>query len=292
MQKIKFVTDSISDITKADEKKLGIKIMSIPVEIDKSVRLERLDFSPDEFYRTMDNSKTEISVSSVPANEILDLYNELYSEGWTDVIFVTASSSKSGTYRNALTAAQKFKENVHTKDRLAMRIFVIDSRSYSAAYGYAVVQAALLAQKGATPDELLDFIHDYVDNCELYLLPLTFKNIKKAEIVTSAAAFFGKMLKKYPVIKAYGGLLSSSEKIHGEKNIIPGFSEYVQRIAEAGTPYTILCGSNRKAAEDLATELRNRLGYPPESIVKFSAALACIIGHNSIGIAVHKTRHK
>ena len=55
-----------------------------------------------------------------------------------------------------------------------------------------------------------DFIHDYVDNCELYLLPLTFKNIKKAEIVTSAAAFFGKMLKKYPVIKAYGGLLSSS----------------------------------------------------------------------------------
>ena len=104
MQKIKFVTDSISDITKADEKKLGIKIMSIPVEIDKSVRLERLDFSPDEFYRTMDNSKTEISVSSVPANEILDLYNELYSEGWTDVIFVTASSSKSGTYRNALTA--------------------------------------------------------------------------------------------------------------------------------------------------------------------------------------------
>ena len=45
MQKIKIITDSACDISKEDEKRLGIKIMSFPVIVDGTAYRERIDFT-------------------------------------------------------------------------------------------------------------------------------------------------------------------------------------------------------------------------------------------------------
>lgn len=57
MQKIKIITDSACDISKEDEKRLGIKIMSFPVIVDGTAYKERIDFTNEEFYNMMDNAK-------------------------------------------------------------------------------------------------------------------------------------------------------------------------------------------------------------------------------------------
>ncbi|MGN1481964.1 DegV family protein [Porcipelethomonas sp.] len=291
MQKIKILTDSASDITRADEKKLGIKVMSLPVAVDGNSYRERIDFSANEFYQMMDNAKTVPAVSSLSVHEILDVYKELYNEGWTDVIYVTVSSTGSDTYRNALSAAQEFKGKVQSKDRLNMRIFVVDSKNYSGAYGYPVMQAALKAQKGATPDELLDFLHDCFENAEAHFLPLTLKYVRKSGLVTSASALFGELMRMRPVIRVAGGTTGITEKIRGEKNIIPGLLADAERSMEPESPYLVACGSNRVMAETLAKEMTDRFGYPPEYIVKMGAASACITGHDAIGFVIRR-KHK
>ena len=159
MQKIKILTDSTCDIPKEEEKRLGIKIMCFPVTVDGVSYRERQDFSNAEFYKMMDNAKEMPTTSQLTAYEILEVYKELYSEGWTDVIYVTISSTGSATYNNALSAAQTFKEEVLSKDGPKMRIHVVDSKNYTGVYGYPVMQAALKAQKGATSDEIIDYLH-------------------------------------------------------------------------------------------------------------------------------------
>lgn len=88
MQKIKILTDSTCDIPKEEEKRLGIKIMCFPVTVDGVSYRERQDFSNAEFYKMMDNAKEMPTTSQLTAYEILEVYKELYSEGWTDVIYI------------------------------------------------------------------------------------------------------------------------------------------------------------------------------------------------------------
>ena len=112
MQKIKIITDSACDISKEDEKRLGIKIMSFPVIVDGTAYKERIDFTNEEFYNMMDNAKEMPTTSQLTPYEILEVYKELYKEGWTDVIYVTISSTGSATYKNALSAADEFKKEI------------------------------------------------------------------------------------------------------------------------------------------------------------------------------------
>ena len=263
MQKIKILTDSTCDIPKEEEKRLGIKIMCFPVTVDGVSYRERQDFSNAEFYKMMDNAKEMPTTSQLTAYEILEVYKELYSEGWTDVIHVTISSTGSATYNNALSAAQTFKEEVLSKDGPKMRIHVVDSKNYTGVYGYPVMQAALKAQKGATSDEIIDYLHEWLDRAEVHFV----------------------------LIKIVGGVSTVVEKIRGEKNIIPKLLADAEQYMTPQTPYLIVSGSDKTLPKILEQAMTEKFGYPPEYMVEIGAAIACNAGHNVVGFVI-KGGHK
>lgn len=291
MQKIKILTDSTCDIPKEEEKRLGIKIMCFPVTVDGVSYRERQDFSNAEFYKMMDNAKEMPTTSQLTAYEILEMYKELYSEGWTDVIHVTISSTGSATYNNALSATQTFKEEVLSKDGPEMRIHVVDSKNYTGVYGYPVMQAALKAQKGATSDEIIDYLHEWLDRAEVHFVPMTLKYVKRSGRVTAAAAFAGELLGLRPLIKIVGGVSTVVEKIRGEKNIIPKLLADAEQYMTPQTPYLIVSGSDKTLPKILEQAMTEKFGYPPEYMVEIGAAIACNAGHNVVGFVI-KGGHK
>ena len=50
MSKIKFLTDSASDIAPQDEAELGIQVIPFPVSIEGKTYLSRVDFNNEQFY--------------------------------------------------------------------------------------------------------------------------------------------------------------------------------------------------------------------------------------------------
>ena len=54
MQKIKFITDSASDISEQDERSLGIQVIPFPVTFGDRTLLSRVDFSNEEFYEMLE----------------------------------------------------------------------------------------------------------------------------------------------------------------------------------------------------------------------------------------------
>lgn len=286
MQKIKILTDSTCDIPREEEKRLGIKIMCFPVTVDGVSYRERKDFSNMQFYKMMDNAKEMPKTSQLTAFEILEVYKELYSEGWTDVIYVTISSTGSATYNNALSAAKTFKEEVLSKGGPKMRIHVVDSKNYTGVYGYPVMQAALMAQKGATPDDIIEYLHDWLDRAEVHFVPMTLKYAKKSGRITAAAAFAGELLGFRPLIKIAGGASTVIEKIRGEKNIIPKLLADAEKYMTPKAPYLIVSGSNKVLPAVLAEAMTEKFGYPPEYTVEIGAAVACNAGHNVVGFVI------
>lgn len=291
MQKIKILTDSTSDISKEDEKRLGIKVMCFPVTVDGKSYRERLDFTNEQFYKMMDNSKELPKTSQLTAFEIYEVYKELYNEGWTDVVHVTISSTGSATYQNALKAAQSFSEKVLDKKKHDMRIHIVDSRNYTGVYGYPVVQAALMAQKGAAPTEITEYLKEWFDRAEVHFVPLTLKYVKKSGRVTAAAAFAGELLGFRPLIKIADGTSVVLEKIRGEKNIVPKLVADTEKSISPQSPYLIVKGSHNELIGEFEKQITEKLGYPPEYTVEIGATVSCNAGHNVVGI-IFKGTHK
>lgn len=286
MQKIKIITDSTSDITKEEEKKLGIKVMCFPITVDGESYRERLDFTNEQFYRMMDNAKEMPKTSQLTAFEILKVFRELYEEGWTDVIYVTISSTGSATYSNALSAAEEFRRETADAEGNVMKIHIIDSKNYTAVYGYPVLQAALKAQKGEHPEEIIEYLKEWFDSAEVHFVPMTLKYAKKSGRISSVAAFAGELLGLKPIIRIANGVSKVMEKVRGEKNIIPKLLADAEKSMIPQTPYIMVMGSDPTLTDALEEKMTEALGYPPVYRVQIGAAVACNAGHNVVGFII------
>ena len=108
MAKIKFLTDSASDITDELEKKLDIQIMNFKVAMGDDSYTSRIDFDNEKFYKMLDDFDGIPVTSQITAFEYQETFDKLYSEGYTAVINTTINSKGSATYNNAVMAAEEF----------------------------------------------------------------------------------------------------------------------------------------------------------------------------------------
>ena len=107
-QKIKLMTDSVSDISKERAEAMGIHMLYFPVIIEGKSLREELDFSKEEFYDMIDRAQEYPSTAQLTPFEIMDAYEQLAAEGYTDLIYVTIGAGGSGTYANAEMARTQF----------------------------------------------------------------------------------------------------------------------------------------------------------------------------------------
>ena len=280
MQKIKILTDSTCDIPADKQKEYGIDIMNFTVIVDGEEYRERQDFTNAEFYEMVEKAKELPKTSQLTTAELLEKYNELASQGWTDIIYVTICSTGSATYNNALNAASQFSQS----DTTGTKVYVVDSLGYSGMYGYGVMQAALMAQKGSTPQEIVDYLTEWTHRYEAHFVPLSLKYVKKSGRITAAAAFAGELLGLRPLIKLTGGGSYVTQKIRGEKNIIPKIIEDAKQNMQPHTPYLIIVGNNREMSEQLEKEMIKEFGYPAEYYNEIGATVTCNTGPGMVGL--------
>ncbi|HBI85254.1 MAG TPA: DegV family protein [Ruminococcus sp.] len=287
-QKIKLMTDSVSDIGKDLADALGIKLLYMPINVDGKPLREEQDFTKQEFYRLMDQSKEFPSTAQLPPFDIQEAYEEAAAEGVTDLIFTTIGAGGSGTFNNAALARDAFYE-AHPVCEERMRIHLVDGRNYTATYGYAVTEAAKKLARGASVSELVAFLEDWTTHAGLYFVPMTLKYVKRSGRVSAAAAFAGELLGLKPFCRIVNCKSSVIQKIRGEQNIIPRMVEIVKADIQPHSPYIVMQGSNPKIAQEFGAALTKALGYPPEGYWNIGAAICCNAGHDVVGFVIKRT---
>ena len=286
-QIIKIMTDSCSDIPKDIAESLGIKMLCFPITVDGVSYREVQDFSKEEFYEIADRAKEFPTTAQLTPFEIAEAFESLALEGYTDVIFVTIGAGGSGTYQNAMMAKQQFEE-AHTADKEPMRIHLVDGRCYTATYGYAVTEAAKKLARGASAEELIDYLEDWCRHAGLYFVPLTLKYVKRSGRVSAAAAFAGELLGLRPFCRIANCKSSVLQKIRGEQTIVQKLTDYAKEHMLPHTPYIVMAGSEAEYAEQLAAAMTKQLGYPPEGIWNIGAAIVCNSGSNVVGMVIRE----
>lgn len=283
MEKIKIATDSTADIPKSFCEELNISVLPLTVLAGEKEYRDGVDITPAEFYKIIDASKT-LPVSSQVASV---LYSELFEETWkaayTDLIQVTLNSKGSGTYQAAVLSRELFyEEHPEAKDQLA--IHIIDSKTYSMAYGIGVIEGAQLVQTGASVREVIAHMEDWLEHTRPVFVPLNLRCVKKSGRISPAAAFVGDAIGLKPLITFEDGEAKIIDKARGERKALSALMERCRKERRPGTNYAIVYGSNAEALDHLKEACAQIMDRPPIAEYPVGCVISINTGPNMIGI--------
>ncbi len=284
MEKIKLLTDSACDIPFDREAALGIQILPFPITVGNRSCQERVDFQFEEFYQILKNEPRIPVTSHITQLRFEEVYEALSSQGYTDVIHVTISSTGSNTYHAATMAAQSFYRNHPQGEQ--MRIHIIDSHTYTLAYGYPLMEAAAKITRGATAQEIVAYLEDWFACVEIYFAPYTLKYVKKSGRVSCTAAFVGELVGLRPIISIIDGEARMIEKVRGDKKIIPALLRHAKANRIPQTPYIIVQGQRKDVGEELRREAAKQLGGEAVGVFQAGAAITINSGPDIVAILV------
>lgn len=283
MARIKFSTDSASDIPAALREELEIQVLPFPIAMGDREYMDGFDFTPDEFFQMLLDSPQIPTHAQLNPYVFTECFEKAWSEGCTDLIHTSINSKGSATYGNALQAREEFYED-HPEARDAFRIHIIDSKNYTMGYGWAVVQGVRMAASGAQAGEIVDFIQDWVDHVRVVFAPLDLRFAKRSGRISAAAAFMGEALGLKPIMTFADGESKILSKVRGEKNVISAIVELCKGERRAGSPYLVIRGSNLEQAGRLLESCRQELGGEPVLEYPIGGVVSINAGPNVIGL--------
>lgn len=283
MPKIKISTDSTADIPKTLCEEGNITVLPLTVLHEDKEYRDGIDITPQAFYEILDTAKQLPVSAQVSTALYLELFEKTWKEGYTDLIHVTINSKGSGTYQaGELSRELFFEEHPEAKDQLT--IHLIDSKTYSMAYGIPVLESARMAREGSTTEEILSYLADWLAHARPMFVPLNLKCVKKSGRVSPAAAFVGDAIGLKPLITFEDGEAKILSKARGEANAIAALVERWVSERRPGTNYALVHGSNLEALERLRDACSLVMERPPVAEYPVGCVIGINTGPNMVGI--------
>ncbi len=283
MEKIKFITDSASDISLEDEKEYGITVLNYKITVGDKGYVSRIDVSNRQYYDILAASPEIPKTSQIFTHEFVDLFEDIYSQGYTHVIMTLINREASATFSNAETAISDFYSD-HPEARQRMEIKLIDSRNYTYGYGYPVIEGVKMADRGMSYDEIVKFIEDWLKHLVIYFVPYTLKYAKKSGRIPGAVAVVGEALGIKPIMRIYDHVIANSVMARGEKRVVPTLVDKTMSEIIEGTPYITLYGCEDKDGDAITKAMTEAVGYPPEKCVQIGPIISSHSGPRVAGV--------
>lgn len=281
MEKILVMTDSCSDLEINENDLKPLRIMPLTVNFSNGSYRDRVDISPEEVYKRMEE---EIPKTSVPGPKVLEnMFDKAVEEGFTHVIAVTVSTGLSGTNNLFETVA---------KDYSNLTIAVIDSLNIGCGVGFLALYALNQVLEGLSFDEIVKNVEKRVSFSKAYFSLSTLKYLREGGRIGKVSGYVGDLLKIKPIISCdEEGIYYTVAKERGRKKSIRKIINLVREgLADAKRYYlTISHGSAYEEAMDIKNELMDLVeGAENFSFGQISPVLGVHTGPGLIGVGFLK----
>ncbi|MBZ0293556.1 MAG: DegV family protein [Anaerolineae bacterium] len=278
-RKIKFVTDSTSDIPQELVEKWGITVIPVFVNIgDHSYADDGVDLRREEYYKELP-SLVPLPTTAAPSPGLAKQYIEKAYEGADHLVIVTLASKLSATYDAIrLGASELPPENVT----------LIDSGSVTLALGYQVLCAAEVAAETGDLEQVLETIHRVRRHSKLIALIDTLEYLRRSGRVNFAAAGLGALLQVKPIITVNDGEVETLSRVRTAKRARQELVELLQEYAPVDR-LALLHTNNLEGVTWMKEQLADLL---PEEVLTVNVAptIGTHIGPNCLGfVAVGKS---
>lgn len=246
MATVKIVTDSSAGLTDEEVEKYHITIVPLTVMIDDVVYVERHTITNEEFIDKMEHSKTFPKTSQPPLGDFIKVFDELGADG-SPIVCLNMLEAISGTVHTAEQAATITKSDVT----------VVDSGTTDRALAFQCIEAAKLAEKGASVDEIVAATKKVSANTRLYMGVMTLQNLVKGGRINRMTGAITSMLNIKIVLQVGQGQLNIRTKGRGMKAIDKFYDKVLEQMKN--TPNMKAIGISHVHAEEMVDKLVKRI---------------------------------
>ena len=278
---VRIVTDSTSDILPELRERYGIVTVPLTVQFGTDVYQDNIDLTPEEFY-TKQEAGPFPTTAQPPVGAFEEAYRRLQAEGASGVCTVIFSSKLSGTYNSAALAARNLEGEIPVE--------VIDTLSASMGVGYLALEAAKLAETGASLEAVSARVRELMPRIEVLFLVETLKWLERGGRINKAKSLLGSVLSIKPLLRLHEGQLEPFQQPRTRSKAIEAMIEWIKTFPDpAGV--TILsdgASTTRAEAEGIADRLGSSIPRDRITIAHYGTIYAVHLGPRGVGAIVLK----
>ncbi|MBC7958797.1 MAG: DegV family protein, partial [Vallitaleaceae bacterium] len=250
MAKIAIVTDSACDLPAYVVKQYDIKVLPLRVIYEDREYKDGVDIDPQEVYDRMEREVPKTSLP--PAEEVIELFDQLVVQGYSDVICITLSSKLSGTYNLIQMLAGDY-------DAKILNIKVIDSKCLSMFLGFIVMETVMEVKASQSVDAALSTITSMRNKISCSFVLKTLKYLKKGGRIGKVEGTVGELLDIKPIIGIDAeGAYYTVTKARGRNKSIQRIKELIETNFKGKTiNLAIIHGGAEEEATSLLVACKN-----------------------------------
>lgn len=201
---IKITADSTCDLSPELVEKYDIEIIPLYVIKEGNSYRDMKDIVPQDIFDHVNAGGAITTTAAVNSEEYTDYFTPLSAQ-YDAVIHINISSEFSSCYQNARIAAEEF-DNV----------YIIDSRNLSTGSGHVVIEAAIMAQNGATAEEIVKAMNELTAKVEASFVVDKLDYLRKGGRCSALAALGANLLGLRPCIEVRDGKMGVGKKYRGK----------------------------------------------------------------------------
>lgn len=287
---IKIISDSTCDISDEFLEKYDISIAPLSVRIGDKVYKDRTDLSSDDYYALLPTLENIPTTAMPSPNSFLELFKKAKEDGYKKILCITMSSGTSGSYQSAIIAKEYYLE-----EKEHIEVYVVDSKCMSSGSGYLILKSAMLREKGASFDDLIDFNETYKTNIKHFLAVDDLENLLKSGRLTNVSAMIGKFLKVKPIMSMRNGKGAIVAKVRGLKKVFDHYAkEFIKRVDLVLTDFIIISyTSDKNAALSLKTKILAETKFTGDILIfQMGIAVGTHVGLGGIAMFFVEKGHR
>ncbi len=186
--------DSTADLDAAVRREHAIEIAPLQVLFGDQVFRDQVDLSTEEFYERLARKDAHPTTSQPPPREFVEALERVNPQ--REAVILTLSGTLSGTAKSARHGASLAPHP---------RVEIFDSKTTSLGLGMITLNAARLAQRGVSMDELLHWLGRWRAESGLVFCVATLEYLLRGGRIGRAQSALGNLLGLRPILSLRDG---------------------------------------------------------------------------------------
>jgi DegV family protein with EDD domain len=233
LARVRVVTDSTATILPSHAQALGIVVVPNRILLQGQVYRDAIDVTAAQFYTLFPRLGLGVETAPASAEDFYSTYQWAFSRGATAIVSIHASRRVSQVFSNAMAARGALAPAV---------IDVIDSRLVGVGMWPAVVRAAKLANRGASPQAVHEQVVAVLARTRLYTLLESLDYVSHGGRSPRAVSGFGRVTNGLPILSYRDGEAVPVESVRTRQHGLQRLRDLA--LGQGAIESLLVCGTS------------------------------------------------
>ena len=276
---MRIVMDDAGDLPRDLAQKHHIHIIPVNIHFGTEEYLSGVNLSRAEFYeKTKSVGAHNFPKTSQPnPYQFREVYEAILAEGEEEIMTVVISEKLSKTYDSALQAGKELANRG--------RFYLHDSQSGSAGQGFQALEAARMAEQGASAQYIVRRLEQMRQEQVIYLMIDNLEYAVKGGRVSSLQSAVASLLNIKPIMQVAHGEIVPASRVRTRKKALKELLDSVKaRIGDRTVKLAIVHANAPQEAQELLESASQMFDATDKIYLDLTLPVAINLGPGALGV--------